>query len=234
MEILEGGELFDRIVKKSFYNEKDARDLVYILINAIKYCHDRGIVHRDLKPENLLLKSVSDDADIKLADFGFAVRDSDNKLKDKCGTPLYMAPEIFVSETYGKSVDMWSIGVIAYILLGGSPPFHDQKVSRLYKKIINGKYDFNSIYWNSVSNDAKDFISKLLVIDPLKRLTAELAMQHTWLTKNATELACVNLTNNLLHFRKYFLLNKFKSAVNAVSNTTVYFHSIHTVFSYII
>ena len=103
IELMEGGELFDRIVKRKVYNEKQARDVVKILVDAIKYCHDNDVVHRDLKPENLLLTSPNDDADLKIADFGFAVSDngSQNMLKTQCGTPNYIAPEILRGERYG-------------------------------------------------------------------------------------------------------------------------------------
>lgn len=134
-EIMEGGELFDRIVKKTYYNEKEARDLILILISTIGYCHSKNIVHRDLKPENLLLAGFEDDSHIKLADFGFAIQtDGYVSLKTQCGTPGYVAPEILSTQLYGKSVDMWSIGVITYILLGGYPPFHDDNQKALFKK----------------------------------------------------------------------------------------------------
>jgi len=111
MEYMEGGELFDRIVKKTFYSEKEARDLVYILLSTIHYCHARNVVHRDLKPENLLLASLDDDAHVKLADFGFAIKSEGYMtLKTQCGTPGYVAPEILSTQPYGKAVDMWSIG----------------------------------------------------------------------------------------------------------------------------
>jgi serine/threonine protein kinase len=147
MEFLEGGELFDRIVKKAYYNEKEARDLAFIMLSAIKYIHDRNIVHRDLKPENLLLKSQSDDADIKLADFGFAIIAEGDNLTEQCGTPGYVAPEILGHRPYGKSVDMWSVGVIIYILLGGYPPFHDENQRNLFKKIQAAKYEFHPDFW---------------------------------------------------------------------------------------
>jgi calcium/calmodulin-dependent protein kinase I len=105
MELLEGGELFDRIVKKSFYNEKEARDLVQLLLKTIKYLHDRNIIHRDLKPENLLLKKKDDDSDIKLADFGFACVVDGENITSQCGTPGYIAPDILKNEPYGKDRD---------------------------------------------------------------------------------------------------------------------------------
>ena len=181
MECLEGGELFDRIVQKTYYNEQQARDLVFILLSAIKYCHDRDVVHRDLKPENLLLTSVSDDADIKIADFGFAIKQHGAaSLTTQCGTPGYVAPEILKNAKYGKPVDMWSIGVITFILLGGYPPFHDDNQKILFKKIKNCEYTFHPEYWSAVSEEAKDLIRKLLNPVPEQRFTADDALAHSW------------------------------------------------------
>jgi calcium/calmodulin-dependent protein kinase I len=156
---------------QSYYSEREARDLVKLLLEAIKYCHDADIVHRDLKPENLLLTSKDDDASIKLADFGFAKKleiDGDG-LVTACGTPGYVAPEILEGKAYGKTVDIWSIGVITYILLCGYPPFHDDNHNALFKKIKKGKFQFDSPYWDHVSDDAKDLISQMLVVDPAQR-----------------------------------------------------------------
>jgi calcium/calmodulin-dependent protein kinase I len=114
LEYLDGGELFDRIVKKTYYSEKEARDLVFTVLKAIKYCHDQNIVHRDLKPENLLLASKGDDSDIKLADFGFATYAEGLTITSQCGTPGYIAPEILKSKPYGTfashSLNPWLHG----------------------------------------------------------------------------------------------------------------------------
>lgn len=217
MEILEGGELFDRIVKKTFYNEKEARDLVQILLGAIKFCHDHDIVHRDLKPENLLLTSASDDANIKLADFGFAVKAMGlSSLTTQCGTPGYVAPEILLNMNYGKPVDMWSIGVITFILLGGYPPFHDDDQRKLFKKIKKADFEFHPEYWGSVSEEAKDLIKRLLTLNPEKRLTAEGALAHSWVQRDAKELETRNLGSNLEKLRKYHATRKLRAAVRAV------------------
>ncbi|KAI9913004.1 hypothetical protein PsorP6_004908 [Peronosclerospora sorghi] len=228
-EFMEGGELFDRIVEKSYYNEREARDLIKLLLEAIKYCHDANIVHRDLKPENLLLSSKDDDASIKLADFGFAKRiklDSDD-LVTACGTPGYVAPEILEGRPYGKTVDIWSVGVISYILLCGYPPFHDNNHNALFKKIKAGKFQFDSPYWDHVSDDAKDLISQMLVVDPKKRLslhsrylrrsTVDQLLAHRWVT--GTEVATVQLTSALEELRRFNARRKFKAAVSTVSTT---------------
>lgn len=121
-ELVAGGELFDRIVSKSHYTEKEARDLVRLFLQTMDYMHGRGIVHRDLKPENLLLVSDDDDANVKIADFGFAKKITDLTVNEvACGTPGYVAPEILRGDRYGAEVDIWSMGVICYVLLAGYP-----------------------------------------------------------------------------------------------------------------
>lgn len=216
LEYLDGGELFDRIVKKTFYNEKEARDLVFTLLMAIKYCHDRNIVHRDLKPENLLLTTKGDDADVKVADFGFAIHVNGYSITSQCGTPGYIAPEILKSIPYGKPCDMWSFGVILYILLGGYPPFHDDNQRTLFRKIVKGDYQFHADYWGGVSPDAKDLIRGLLTVDHNKRLTVQQALEHPWLGKTPEELAAHSLDTNLATLRKFQATRKWKAAVHTV------------------
>ena len=136
---------------------------------------------RDLKPENLLLTSETDDASIKVADFGFAIQGAaKSSLTTQCGTPGYVAPEILRSEPYGKAVDMWSIGVITYILLGGYPPFHDDNQKALFRKIKKGEFEFHEEYWGGVSDEAKNLITGLLQIDPNNRLTVDDMLKHPW------------------------------------------------------
>ncbi|CCI40863.1 unnamed protein product [Albugo candida] len=218
-EFMEGGELFDRIVEKSYYSEREARDLVKLLLEAVKYCHDFDIVHRDLKPENLLLTSKDDDASIKLADFGFAKKiDVDSYgLTTACGTPGYVAPEILEGHAYGKAVDIWSVGVITYILLCGYPPFHDENHNALFKKIKRGKFQFDSPYWDHVSDDAKDLITKMLVTNPNDRETASQVLQHKWVT--GSDVATVQLTSALEELRRFNARRKFKAAVSTVQAT---------------
>mmetsp|Transcript_20193 Transcript_20193/g.20293 ORF Transcript_20193/g.20293 Transcript_20193/m.20293 type:complete len:413 (-) Transcript_20193:169-1407(-) len=216
MEFMTGGELFDRIVKKTYYNEREARDLVQGLLSAVQYIHKKNIVHRDLKPENLLLSSREDDSTIKIADFGFAAITTSSNLKTRCGTPNYVAPEILSNDLYGKPVDMWSIGVITYVLLGGYPPFDDENEQKLFKKIKRSDYEFHPDFWRSVSKDAKDLIRKLLVVDPNNRMTAEDAMKHPWVRRNAKELEKINLNENLATLKKYATTRKLKAAVRVV------------------
>ncbi|KAJ8598221.1 hypothetical protein CTAYLR_005529 [Chrysophaeum taylorii] len=216
IELMEGGELFERIVKKTFYNEKEARDLIRILLDALAYLHHRNIVHRDLKPENLLLKSPYNDFDIKLADFGFAKQVNGKSLDTQCGTPGYVAPEILKGTKYGSEVDMWSCGVIVYILLGGYPPFHDDNHAILYRKIKAADYTFEPQYWEQVSDDAKDLIRKMLVVNPDSRLTADQALRHPWFLVGDHELISRNLTSTLDTMKKFNARRKFRGTVRGV------------------
>ncbi|GAB9473200.1 Camk protein kinase [Globisporangium polare] len=218
-EFMAGGELFDRIVEKNFYSEREARELVKILLTTIQFCHDADIVHRDLKPENLLLTNKADVADIKLADFGFAkqVQVDGEGLATACGTPGYVAPEILQARPYGKEVDIWSIGVITYILLCGYPPFHHDNQGMLFRKIKTGKFEFDSPYWDNVSAEAKDLIAKMLVVNPCERWTAAQLLEHTWIT--GANINTVQLTGALIELRRFNARRKFKAAVSTVKAT---------------
>jgi len=216
MEQVQGGELFDRILKKKHYTEKEARDLVVVLLTAIKHCHDNRIAHRDLKPENLLMTSKEDDADLKLVDFGFAARCEGNSLTNQCGTPAYVAPEIVRKQPHGVGVDMWSFGVILYILLCGYPPFRDKVEKSLFAKIRAGCYEFHTKYWDKVSEDAKDLVRRLLVVDPSCRLTADEALAHPWVAADSKTLSSYDLSSSLSELELFQGAGKFKAGVNAV------------------
>jgi len=219
-EKMSGGELFDRIVQKSYYNEHEARDVCQILFKAMKYCHDRKVAHRDLKPENLLLTSESDDSDIKIADFGFAKRvKSPNSLTTQCGTPGYVAPEILEGKPYDTQADMWSLGVIVYILLGGYPPFIEQNQRELFRKIRKGQYQFHEEYWGQVSDDAKKLIRSLLTVDPSWRYDAKAAMANPWMGADEALLVEQDLGVNLEEFKRFNAKRKFKAAVRTVVAT---------------
>eukprot|EP00588_Corethron_pennatum_P035640 CAMPEP_0194345608 /NCGR_PEP_ID=MMETSP0171-20130528/104954_1 /TAXON_ID=218684 /ORGANISM="Corethron pennatum, Strain L29A3" /LENGTH=727 /DNA_ID=CAMNT_0039112619 /DNA_START=587 /DNA_END=2770 /DNA_ORIENTATION=- len=183
LEEMAGGELFDRIVKKSFYAESDAKDVCKFLLEATKYCHDHNVAHRDLKPENLMLQSLSNDSNIKITDFGFAKRvHAPKSLTTQCGTPGYVAPEILKGMPYDEKADMWSVGVILYILLSGYPPFIEENQKQLFRKIKAGSYKFHKEYWRDISLEAKNFISSLLTVNPDERLSATEALQNAWIT----------------------------------------------------
>lgn len=184
-ELVTGGELFDQIVAVGSYSESDAANIIRQVVDGVEYLHEQGVAHRDLKPENLLVGGDNDD-EIKVADFGLSKvfgAEMESKLKTSCGTPDYVAPEVLLGQPYEESVDMWSVGVIAYILLCGFPPFFGERENDLFDAILNVKYDFPSPEWDSISKDAKDFVKALLVKDPAERLTAKQANAHPWLAK---------------------------------------------------
>ncbi|KAG8451789.1 hypothetical protein GDO86_003835 [Hymenochirus boettgeri] len=181
-DLMKKGELFDYLTEKVTLSEKETRKIMRALLEVVSELHSQNIVHRDLKPENILL---DDDMNIKLTDFGFSCQIGDEeKLKEICGTPGYLAPEILhcsMDENhpgYGKEVDMWSCGVIMYTLLAGSPPFWHRKQMLMLRMIMNGDYQFGSPEWDDRSDTVKDLISRLLVVKPERRLTADDALAH--------------------------------------------------------
>ena len=190
MELVTGGELFDRIVEQQQYSEKEAAKAFRQLLNALHHLHTHKdkdgnpepIVHRDLKPENILYAAPGE-SPLKLADFGLArIVSETDIMKTACGTPGYVAPEVLKNTGYsGGAVDMWSAGVILYILLCGFPPFYEEELPALFDQILNARYDFPSPWWDEVSEDAKDLIGKLLELKTNQRLTAEQALEHKWL-----------------------------------------------------
>lgn len=217
MERMRGGELFDRIVAKAYYNEKEARDTCKIILEAVQFCHMNHVAHRDLKPENLLLLSQSDDSEVKIADFGFAKKVYEpNSLSTQCGTPGYVAPEILEGTPYDERADMWSVGVILYILLGGYPPFIESTQRDLFRKIRKGEYEFHEEYWGTVSEEAKELISSLLTVDPCGRLTADQALENSWIGVDAAALANKDLGVNLKEFKKFNAKRKFKAVVKTI------------------
>ncbi|KAF9391787.1 hypothetical protein CPB97_005424 [Podila verticillata] len=187
-ELAEGGELFDRICRKGNYYEHDAAHLVYTICSAVAYLHEEGIVHRDLKPENLLFKTAAEDSELLIADFGLSrIIDQDkfHLLTTTCGTPGYMAPEIFQKSGHGKPVDMWALGVITYFLLCGYTPFDRQNSMDEMHAILNAEYQFAPMeYWQGVSETAKSFVNGLLTVDPSRRMTAAEALKHPWLAQS--------------------------------------------------
>jgi len=184
MELVKGKELFDKIVQRGMYSERDAAHIISQVLSAVEYLHRNGIAHRDLKPENLLSTGEGENEIVKIADFGFAksfAGEEGQILMTSCGSPGYVAPEILTAESYDKSVDMWSVGVIIYILLSGYPPFYADSAPALFKKIMDVKYDFDDSVWDDISDSAKDLIKHLLVKDPNDRFTATQCLEHEWI-----------------------------------------------------
>uniref|UniRef100_A0A3B3VUW1 Calcium/calmodulin-dependent protein kinase 1Da n=1 Tax=Poecilia latipinna TaxID=48699 RepID=A0A3B3VUW1_9TELE len=217
MQLVSGGELFDRIVEKGFYTEKDASTLIRQVLDAVNYLHKMGIVHRDLKPENLLYFNPQDESKIMISDFGLSkMEGSGDVMSTACGTPGYVAPEVLAQKPYSKAVDCWSIGVIAYILLCGYPPFYDENDSKLFEQILKADYEFDAPYWDDISDSAKDFISCLMEKDPSKRFTCEQALRHPWIAGDTA--LCKNIHESVSRqIRKNFAKSKWRQAFNATA-----------------
>jgi len=188
MECMEGGELFNRIQERTAFNEREAAEIVKDICVAVKFLHDMNIAHRDLKPENLLYTRKDNCGVLKLTDFGFAketlTRDT---LQTPCYTPYYVAPEVLGPEKYDKSCDIWSLGVIMYILLCGFPPFysnHGLPISPgMKKRIRSGQYEFPKPEWTNVSQDAKELIKGCLKTNPEERLTIDQVIRAQWIAQ---------------------------------------------------
>ncbi|XP_073511250.1 calcium/calmodulin-dependent protein kinase type IV-like isoform X2 [Phyllobates terribilis] len=216
LELVTGGELFDRIVDRGYYSERDAACVVQQILEAVAYLHENGVVHRDLKPENLLYADVSPNSLLKIADFGLSkIIDDQIAMKTVCGTPGYCAPEILQGSPYGPEVDMWSVGVITYILLCGFEPFFDARGDQyMYSRILNCDFEFMSPWWDEISLNAKDLVQKLIVQDPKKRLTVSQALQHPWVTGRAAKFSHMDRTQKKL--QEFNAKRKLKAAMKAV------------------
>lgn len=195
MECMEGGELFNRIRQRHEkpYTEREAARIILMIAKAVGHLHHMDVAHRDLKPENLLFTSAADDAVLKLTDFGFAKEGNNEQLPltTPCYTPYYVAPEILSNDKYDKACDIWSLGVIMYILLCGYPPFfstHGGAISAGMKtKIKAGEYQFPKDEWKDISPEAKSIIQKMLTVDAASRVTIDWIMKCAWFTGTVPE-----------------------------------------------
>lgn len=211
MEMLDGGELFDQIVKLTYMSEPLSRHIICQVADGIRYMHKEcGIVHRDIKPENLLFEKIDlvpskevvvrpydedkeDEGEftpgkggggigrVKIADFGLSKIVWEQSTKTPCGTVGYAAPEIVRYEHYSQSVDMWALGCVLYTLLCGFPPFYDESIKTLSEKVSRGQYSFMSPWWDHISDDAKDLVAKLLCVDVEQRMTIDEFFKHPWI-----------------------------------------------------
>ncbi|KAL8204860.1 hypothetical protein R6Q57_010483 [Mikania cordata] len=180
MELCAGGELFDRIIQRGHYTEKKAAELARIIVGVVEACHSLGVMHRDLKPENFLFNNEQEEAPLKTIDFGLSMFFKPGEMfTDMVGSPYYVAPEV-LRKFYSQECDIWSAGVIIYILLCGVPPFWDETEQGIFEQVLNGSLDFASEPWPSISESAKDLVRKMLVRDPKRRLTAAEVLCHPW------------------------------------------------------
>eukprot|EP00536_Pseudo-nitzschia_multiseries_P003291 jgi/Psemu1/318129/estExt_fgenesh1_pm.C_490005 len=200
-EAMMGGNLLSRIDDKEVYTEREARQVCKTVFTAIDYCHRKKIAHRDIKPQNVFLYEEGDDTSVRVANFGFAKKVTHEYcLQTLCGTPNYVAPEILDHRhrpAYDVSCDMWSLGVILYIMLGGYRPFRGEEEEEVMKQIRYGEYKFHKRYWGDISDDAKDLIAEMLTVDPVKRITAEMALATKWIKADRLSLGTVELSKNL-------------------------------------
>jgi len=203
MECMDGGELFNRIQDKKSFTEREAAEIVKDICLAVKFLHDMNVAHRDLKPENLLYTKKGNPSILKLTDFGFAketlIRDT---LQTPCYTPYYVAPEVLGPEKYDKSCDIWSLGVIMYILICGFPPFystHGQPISPgMKRRIRSGQYEFPKPEWSKVSSDCKDLIKGCLKTNPAERLSIDQVIESKWISQYNTVPPTPLLTSDVL------------------------------------
>eukprot|EP01111_Echinosteliopsis_oligospora_P018299 TRINITY_DN8296_c0_g1_i1.p1 TRINITY_DN8296_c0_g1~~TRINITY_DN8296_c0_g1_i1.p1 ORF type:complete len:259 (+),score=50.44 TRINITY_DN8296_c0_g1_i1:389-1165(+) len=185
MELMTGGDLFDLIRKKKYLNETEASKIISQILSAVAFLHKNGVIHTDIKADNTLLNFEHDEPAVKLADFGFAQKIGNGKSNTPCGSFIYSAPEIIKQQSYDKSVDIWSVGVLLYILLCGFPPFYDEDQEKLIEYLSHDPIlEFPYECWRHVSSEAKDLIGRMLKIDPVYRISADAALHHPWILKH--------------------------------------------------
>ncbi|KAL6138108.1 hypothetical protein ACLB2K_063394 [Fragaria x ananassa] len=212
MELCEGGELFDRIVSRGHYTERAAAAVTKTIVEVVQMCHKHGVMHRDLKPENFLFANKKETAPLKAIDFGLSVFfKPGERFSEIVGSPYYMAPEV-LRRNYGPEVDVWSAGVILYILLCGVPPFWAETEQGVAQAIIRSVVDFKRDPWPKVSDNAKDLVKKMLDPDPKRRLTAQQVLDHTWL-QNAKRAPNVSLGETVrARLKQFSVMNKLKKS----------------------
>ncbi|KAL3848158.1 hypothetical protein ACJMK2_019035 [Sinanodonta woodiana] len=223
-EYMDGADLCFEIVKRAMggfvYSEAVACHYMRQILEALRYCHANGIVHRDLKPHCILLSSKENSAPVKLGGFGVAVQlpESGKISGGRIGTPQFMAPEVIKREMYGKPVDVWSCGVLMFILLSGYPPFMGTK-ERLFDLIVQGKFHFREKQWQCISVEAKDLVRKMLEVDPDRRITIEQALVHPWI-KDKGKISRQHLGETVEELIKFNARRKLKGAIMAAVSSS--------------
>lgn len=227
MELCEGGELLDKILARGGkYSEDDAKAVMIQILNVVAFCHLQGVVHRDLKPENFLFMSKEENSPLKAIDFGLSdFVKPDERLNDIVGSAYYVAPEV-LHRAYSTEADVWSIGVIAYILLCGSRPFWARTESGIFRAVVKAEPNYDEEPWPNLSPEAKDFVKRLLDKDPRKRMTAAQALCHPWIKQ--TNDVKVPLDILIFKLMKAYMRSSplRKAALRALSKTL----TVHEVF----
>ncbi|KAK7262571.1 hypothetical protein RJT34_30145 [Clitoria ternatea] len=213
MELCEGGELFDRIVAKGHYTERAAANVTKTILEVCKLCHDHGVIHRDLKPENFLFTDASESASLKTIDFGLSTfYVPGERFSEIVGSPYYMAPEV-LRRNYGPEIDVWSAGVILYILLCGVPPFWAETEEGIAQAIIRGNVDCTRDPWPKVSEEAKFLVKRMLDPNPFTRITVQEVLEHHWI-QNREHGRNVSLGDQVrMRIKQFALMNRFKKKV---------------------
>ncbi|KAG8079707.1 hypothetical protein GUJ93_ZPchr0007g3225 [Zizania palustris] len=220
MELCEGGELLDRILSRGGkYSEDDAKAVLVQILNVVSFCHIQGVVHRDLKPENFLFTSKDENSQLKAIDFGLSdFVKPDERLNDIVGSAYYVAPEV-LHRCYSTEADVWSIGVIAYILLCGSRPFWARTESGIFRSVLKADPSYNEAPWPSLTPEAMDFVKRLLCKDPRRRMTAAQALSHPWI-RNYNDIK-LPLDIHIFRLIKAYIRSSSlrKTALRALSKT---------------
>ncbi|XP_021076595.1 ribosomal protein S6 kinase alpha-2 isoform X2 [Mus pahari] len=223
MELMRGGELLDRILRQRCFSEREASDVLYTIARTMDYLHSQGVVHRDLKPSNILYMDESGNPEsIRICDFGFAkqLRAENGLLMTPCYTANFVAPEVLKRQGYDAACDVWSLGILLYTMLAGFTPFAngpDDTPEEILARIGSGKYALSGGNWDSISDAAKDVVSKMLHVDPQQRLTAAQVLKHPWIV-NREYLSQNQLSRQDVHLVKgamaatYFALNRTPQA----------------------
>ncbi|KAL1216717.1 Calcium-dependent protein kinase 30 [Cardamine amara subsp. amara] len=210
MELCEGGELFDRIVARGHYTERAAATVARTVAEVVRMCHINGVMHRDLKPENFLFANKKENSALKAIDFGLSVLFKPGEsFTEIVGSPYYMAPEV-LKRNYGPEVDVWSAGVILYILLCGVPPFWAETEQGVALAILRGVLDFKRDPWSQISESAKSLVKQMLDPDPTKRLTAQQVLDHPWIqnAKKAPNVPLGDIVRSRL--KQFSMMNRLK------------------------
>uniref|UniRef100_A0A383VCA4 non-specific serine/threonine protein kinase n=1 Tax=Tetradesmus obliquus TaxID=3088 RepID=A0A383VCA4_TETOB len=209
MELCTGGELFEQLSAKGHYRERDAASIMRTLLQVVQHCHSMNVVHRDLKPENFLFKDTGKRT-LKAIDFGLSTFYTEGSvLRDLVGSPFYMAPEV-LRRSYGKAADIWSCGVIMYIMLCGWPPFYGSNAQQIFRAVLHDSLDLASPPWDSVSAQAKDCVRRMLVHDPRKRPDAATILGHEWMQGGSSAPEAPMQPEILQRMRRFANMNRFK------------------------
>lgn len=210
MDFCAGGELFDRIIERGHYSERQAAELTKTIVGVVETCHSLGVMHRDLKPENFLFHTEEEESPLKAIDFGLSVFFQPGEVfRDVVGSAYYVAPEV-LRKSYGPQADVWSAGVILYILLSGVPPFWAETEQGIFQQVLQGSLDFSSEPWPHISKSAKDLIKNMLNRNPTKRYTAHQVLCHPWIREDGVAPDSPLDPAILSRMKQFIAMNKMK------------------------